>query len=263
MISAIILRKSLIKDHHLLLTLLTGEGEKLTVLMMGGQGGKKTHSRANILELGNVIQFVPVISKKNGFAQGHGLCQCKEWVLQWQHKKLRYDFKKFQVLTDWLFVLEKISLEASLEDLKKSQHLDPLYLHLSNAIVSLDGLDVSVNSVKVLDQIKTFFWLRLCFILGVAPRLDECMMCMSPLTMESGGRMLMIDLGGFICTHCQGSHEENHFDLWLFWKISMHLNWKKIDSFKFNGTNSHYDIVKNYSSHHLSLTWRDSQNLFT
>ncbi|MDH4469335.1 MAG: hypothetical protein QE271_14850 [Bacteriovoracaceae bacterium] len=258
MITAMILRKSLIKDHHLLLTLLTGDGEKITVLMMGGQGGKKTHSRSNILELGNIIQFVPVISKKGGFVQD--LWQGKEWVLLWQHKKIRYDFKKFQVLTDWLMIMEKISLEASFEELKKSQNLDPLYLHISNAIVSLDQADVSEDAIRTLDQLKTFFLLRLCFILGVAPRIDECMMCLSPLTLESGERMLMVDAGGFVCADCQSLHRENHFDVWLSWKMSMLLNWKKIEHFKFDRMNIHYEMVRNYSSHHLSLTWKDSQS---
>jgi hypothetical protein len=219
---------------------------------LGGQGGKKASARSNILELGNVIQFVLVAPSKNKTA--HDLSQGREWMLLWQHKNLRYHFKKFQILYQWLNLIEKISPDTPIENYHREKLQAPLYLHLLNAIISLDQI-----RAQSLVEIKSFFLFRICFILGIAARTDECLFCATKLTVSSRWLSFIIQEGGFSCEACQETKYENHFFLWHAWEWAKNSNWKRVDELGENKifSKSPYEQIKNYTAHHLNLS-RDS-----
>lgn len=258
-IRGIILRKSLIKEHHLLVTFLTEHNEKLSLLMLGGQGGRKK-IRSQILELGNVVQITLTESSRKLSEGSMSLKQCREWSLVWQHQNLRYHYGSYQLLINWLQQIERVSTEhGGGGELSQGHESAQLYSHLGNALTVLDQYAKQGDS-KSLPFLELYFSLRLYCLLGVAPRTDGCLGCQSSL--HEGGRQRHFQMasGGFYCENCQHerSNSSLNFDqseIWNAWRWAKGTNWKSLGEFEsqVRPSSGLWDSVKSYGQYHMTI----------
>ena len=179
---AIILRRIEHGDYDLIITFMTLEQGKITVIAKHAR--KSTKRFSGILELFAMLQIV--------CTKGRGsMPLLKEASLQKPHFQIRKDIRKTAYASYWTEIVN-----GWLEEGKTQADLFHLLAH------SLDTLDS--NSVSD-ENASIFFQMRFLKTAGLSPNLSECHVCKTGID-GLPGQTFDIDLagGGIVCSACSG-----------------------------------------------------------
>ena len=138
MIEGILVRKTPFQDRHLIGDLILRNGKKQGVLFFGGLGGGKK-VKPNNLEIGKLYEVTFKSPTKSD------LIQTKEWKIKWSHETIRYDYKRFVLLS---FICELATLTTlANEDLTddSDKQYQGIFSVLSNGIFYLENEKFSSN----------------------------------------------------------------------------------------------------------------------
>lgn len=224
-VEGILLKKAPFKERDLICRLLLRNGQMVSTLFYGGQGGGAKR-RPSHLQFGHLIGMELNQSRKGN----SDLFASRDYKLSWQHELIRDDHRAFYLLCFFLETLEKISTpfdpheEFDDEDIEQ----EGLFRVLSNAIFYLDD-SLKRNQFSKWDQ-GTLFLSKLLSILGLFPQAELCTYCDKVLRVELEPRLLP-EHGAFSCNEC---HQEagGHHNLWQSLKVIQQMPYKNYGSLK-------------------------------
>ena len=189
-VEGIILSKTPYQDRHLICRVLLRNGEKISGIFYGGQGGGKK-KKSSLLEVGYLIKMELTRAKTN--AQ---IFSIKEWSLQWHHDEIRKNHRAFYVLCFFLELSEKLVVDADLFEgnYENEKSLDSIFKVLSNGIFQLEKrLFLNKNDFSV----DVFLFLSKILIQeGIFPERNHCVL--SGEGLEEVMQLVLLDeQGGF------------------------------------------------------------------
>jgi DNA repair protein RecO len=169
-----------------MVSFLKRNGEKIKIVFYGGQGGGKKQ-KPTLLEYGYMLALEIKPSHKED-----GIHVAKEWQIKWQHELIRNDYKAFLLLSFYLELIEKVSIEHHADQ-------EGLFRVLSNALFYLED---SLKKKHFYPYTHlTLFLTKLIFELGIAPDFRQCALCGGEL-IENKILSFEAQEGGFICIQC-------------------------------------------------------------
>lgn len=182
---AILLRRSSYGDYDLIVTFLTLNKGKLTVI---AKNAKKSRKRfAGVLELFSLLNLVCKLSK------GRGLSILLEASLEHPFSGIRGDIMKTAYASYWA-ELVNIWLEDEKEQPK-------IYYLLQYC---LDALDSGIIENKVLSII---FQIRFLSISGLSPNFSRCAKCSVQVDNIHSNRLFFeLAMGGILCQGCSSGN---------------------------------------------------------
>lgn len=193
-VEGIILSKTPFKDRHLICRLLLRNGEKISAIFYGGQGGG-TKKKSSFLELGHLVKVELTRAKVDT-----SIFSVKEWTLSWHHKGIREDHRAFYLMCGFLEITDKLVVDANLfeglydEELEK----DSMFKVLSNAIFYLE------KKIQMKESISSDLFVFIAKALidqGVFPERNHCVL--SGVDISSLNFLSLLDeQGGFADSTC-------------------------------------------------------------
>jgi recombinational DNA repair protein (RecF pathway) len=194
-VEGIILSKTPYQDRHLICRLLLRNGEKISGIFYGGQGGGKK-KKSSQLEVGYLIKMEITRAKANS-----QIFSIKEWSLLWHHNEIRINHKAFYVLCFFLELSEKLVVDADLFEGNYDKEVDSesIFKVLSNAIFYLEKRVL----VKKTDfTVDVFVFLsKLLIQEGIFPERNHCVLSGENLK-EVMDLVLLDEQGGFADSTC-------------------------------------------------------------
>lgn len=174
--TGIILKTQDYKENASLLTILTSTG--LVTLIL--RGAKKTSSKNHLLNnIFNEISFNQTMDKS--------LNTLTEAVVINSHYNIYQDIIKLNYV---YIIIEKILvLNSSITD------FNTLYSFLSKILYLMD-------ETKYPNVLTSLFELKLCYLLGIGPSINRCVVCNNKTELN----YFSISLGGILCNECKNSH---------------------------------------------------------
>jgi len=212
-VEGIILSKTPFKDRHLICRLLLRNGEKISAIFYGGQGGG-TKKKSSFIELGHLVKLELTRAKATA-----SIFSVKEWTLSWHHNEIRKNHKAFYLLCFFLEVSDKVVVEANLYDdlYDESPNLESMFKVLSNAIFYLEKrVMISKDDFSV----DLFLFLAKTLIeQGVFPERNHCVLSGHDLV-DVSEMSLLNEQGGFADSSCLNDDmrdlKVNSKELWAF-----------------------------------------------
>lgn len=167
-LEGLILKKVVVKDNDLIITVLLRSGAKVSIYCYGGQSSRK--GKSALLEIGMMNKYEVSSKKKDG-----SVFVLKEVQNIWQYKSIRHDFKLFSALCFILELLSDVTLPYHHEDEQyiKSEAED-LFKITSNAIFFLEK-EAAKEQCSVL-SVMFLFMIQLMQQQGVFPSLEDCVL---------------------------------------------------------------------------------------
>lgn len=193
-VEGIILSKTPFKDRHLVCRLLLRNGERISAIFYGGQGGG-TKKKSSSLELGYLVKVELTRAKPNS-----SIFSVKEWTLSWHHKQIRENHRAFYLLCSFLEVSDKLTVDANLFDsLYEEQVLrDSMFKVLSNSIFFLEK---RVQEKKPISNDLFIFLGKTLIDQGVFPERSHCVL--SGVDLSYAEEISLLDeQGGFADIAC-------------------------------------------------------------
>jgi DNA repair protein RecO (recombination protein O) len=180
--SAIILRKIDLGENDLMLTLLSIDRGKISVV---AKSAKKSMKRfTGVLDLYAVVDIVC------GQGRGRGLPILSEAVLKQPFPRIRTDIRKTAYAGYWA--------ELTKDCIQEEKHQEHIYHLLRYALEALDKGQPSAEAISIMFQMR---FLRL---IGYMPHLAGCCVCGIETEKCGGGSIIRFDLGrgGVLCGNC-------------------------------------------------------------
>lgn len=174
--TGIILKTKDYKENASLITILTNEGI-LTLIL---RGAKKTTSKNHLLNnVFSEISFNQTMDKS--------LNTLTEAVVVNSHYKIHQDIIKINYV---YVIIEKILvLNSSITD------FETLYSFFSKILNLMDN-------TKYPSLLTNLFELKLCYLLGIGPIVNKCVVCNKKTELN----YFSINLGGILCNECKEKH---------------------------------------------------------
>jgi len=180
--SAILLRRIEHGDYDLILTFLTPERGKLAIMAKSAKKSKKRF--AGILEPFAILEIV-----YSGPGRRRGLPILQEASIVRPFSGIRGNVFKTAYASYWAQLITEWT-----EERVKDPDLFELYAF---SLAELDRGEQAADTVSVLFQI------RFLDLAGLAPGLDRCTICETPVGVSGERRMHFdLDRGGVLCTPC-------------------------------------------------------------
>ena len=178
---AILLRRLDYGDFDLILTLLSLERGKISLIAKSAKKSKKRF--AGVLELFSLMETVASTGK------GRGLPVLQEANLISSFSSIRSDIRKTAYASYWCELLNNW--------VEENQKQAPLYYLLKHALNQLDG------GAPAAAEVSLFFQMRLLNISGHRPRLRQCGRCRKNLEMIQSNQVVFdIATGAILCHEC-------------------------------------------------------------
>lgn len=198
-IEGILIHKTPYKERDLIAKLLLRSGKTQSVYFYGGQGGGKSR-KGSILELGHMVS-VQLQERRKKLETD--LVMAKEYQLLWSGKKIRENFMAFYLMSFYLELMSKVTLDDALDDID-DDHQQGLFNVLSNALYFLNEA-VEKNQFNINSHLFLFFSKTL-IQLGVSIDTEYCLFCNSQLD----DHMVLFDPvnGGFACRECSSQKDQ-------------------------------------------------------
>ncbi|WP_164848325.1 DNA repair protein RecO [Halobacteriovorax sp. HLS] len=193
-VEGIVLSKTPFQDRHLVCRLLLRNGEKISAIFYGGQGGG-SKKKSSFLEVGHLIKVE--ITRAKTTAQ---IFSIKEWSLSWNHNQIRKNHKAFYMLCFFLELADKLVVEADLFNGQYDEGVNEenIFKVLSNGIFYLE------KNASTKDEFYTDLFVYISKILiqeGIFPERNHCVLSGEELI--SIERMSLLDeQGGFADSSC-------------------------------------------------------------
>lgn len=194
-VEGVILSKTPYQDRHLICRVLLRNGEKISAIFYGGQGGGKKQ-KSSLLEVGYLIKMELTRAKTN--AQ---IFSIKEWSLLWHHDEIRKNHRAFYVLCFFLELSDKLVVDANLFEGNYENEInsESIFKVLSNAIFHLEK---RVHLGKLDFQVDVFVFLSKILIQeGIFPERNHCVLSGENLK-EVMQLVLLDEQGGFADSSC-------------------------------------------------------------
>lgn len=231
---AIILRRIEHGDYDLILTLMTLDQGKVTVIAKHARKSVKRFS--GILELFALLRVV--------CTKGRGaLPVLQEAALEHSHYHIRKEIKKTAYASYWAEMVNEW-----LEERKKQ---DDIFYILRQALGAIESTSMSDDLASI------FFQTRFLKAAGLSPRLGECHICKTDLD-GIPGKTLGIDLpgGGIVCSKCGSPHKIQKRILkgtvkQLLWVSRENETTAKRIQFSPQALNNGLDFLDSFVSYHL------------
>ena len=191
-IQGIVLKTTPFKERDMIVRLLLRNGQKVSMLVYGGQGGGKK-GKPRLLEPGYSLE---VVLKKTSV--NTDLLTCKEFDVVWAHQSLRHDFQAFSILCFYLELMDKSSEEADSSELNSSSFNEGAYRCLANGVFFLDQA-IKEKYKRPMDLLFIFL-VKLMFEQGIAPDFSSCSHCQEAL--KGLQYIFSVEGEGFVCESC-------------------------------------------------------------
>jgi DNA repair protein RecO (recombination protein O) len=178
---AILLRRIDFGDHDLILTFLSRHRGRISVI---GKNAKKSRKRfSGLLEPFTVLEIVCRTPKKGG------LPILQEASMQMPFAGIRADFIKTLYASYWAELLS-----FWLEEYKPQQRIYRLLYY------SLRGMD---SNLAAPGNMSILFQIRFLSLAGMAPHMEGCMICNTPVDkLPPEGILFDLEKGGIVCNGC-------------------------------------------------------------
>ena len=211
-IEGLILKKQVIKDHDLLVSVLARDGKNYSIYCYGAQSSRK--GKASILELGMMNRYN---LRKRG--DSYSLINVESI---WLHDKIRFDFLLFSALAFMCEVVLKIAPPGNEDSHSESVELFSI---MSNAIFHLNQCNT-----KDLSNLLALFVIKITKFQGIMFNVTQCIYSDRESTSKDKV-ILSFSGGGFGLTE-YGDKElanyDNDIELWKISKILVATNFKDL-----------------------------------
>jgi DNA repair protein RecO len=245
-IEGIVLKKVPFQERHLIISLLCRTGQKISLMIYGGQGGGKNKKGAQV-EVGFLLSAQLSLNQTNG----KSIYTVKESIVKWRHESIREKYQAFYLLCFFLETIEKMAPT----EVAEGQENESLFRLLSNSIFYLDA-SCKKNQLNCLNHLMVFLP-KLLIELGVAPALETCMFCQAVLNGQNVGNLLAQE-GGYVCQACLLDHDhkaeldQGAQDNFLVLKAVKSMKYLECQSFPFSGKEN-FNQLYYYFCHQFQL----------
>lgn len=183
----IVLKKTVVKEQDLVVSVLTENGVKLDLYVYGGKSSKKRQS--SILEYGHVLSF----KLKSDQKIKSGIQTLTDYNLKWSSSTIRENYHAFYLMSFYLEIILNISTET--EDMEHEEHRE-FYNLLANSLFYLDKYGKKLDTYQHL----FLFLTKVIYYMGIMPDLERCIVS-DQLLAEFPSIELDFQNSGFVGTH--------------------------------------------------------------